>query len=150
MSKLLDKLKTYEDFELAFLMKYKIDSYMKERQKIVMEYIQSRNLTVENLNDLIKEYEHKKPWDTEKRCPRCKSNKLQSTRVMLKNTTNGSPEMYDSISNLRYEASKHEETICLVCGFMVDNPNNENWNRPIHGQVKKRSWFRKLVDMVIN
>lgn len=69
MAKLTDKLIAYKDFELAFIMKYKLDSYMKERQ---------------------------------------------------------------------YEV------------VMVDNPNNENWNRPTRGSKKNKGLIKRLINYVNN
>ena len=146
MSKLEKVLSTYEDFELAYLVKYKLDSYMKERQEIVFEHIKSRGLTPDILKSLVSQYDHKELWDNKKRCPRCKSAKLQSRRVSPKTGKGG---MYDEAAGLRYEESKVEETICLVCGFMVDNPNGENWDRPALGERnKKKGLFGRFGDFI--
>jgi len=146
MSKLEKVLSTYEDFELAYLVKYKLDSYMKERQEIVFEHIKSRGLTPDKLKSLVSQYDHKELWDNKKRCPRCKSAKLQSRRVSPKTGKGG---MYDEAAGLRYEESKVEETICLVCGFMVDNPNGENWDRPALGERnKKKGLFGRFGDFI--
>ena len=146
MSKLEKILSSYEDFELAYLVKYKLDSYMKERQEIVYEHIKKRGLTPEKLKSLVSQYDRKELWDTKKRCPRCKSAKLQSSRVSPKT---GNRDMYDAAANLRYEESKVEETICLVCGFMVDNLNNENWDRPALGERnKKKGLFGRFSDFI--
>jgi len=146
MSRLTEILSTYEDFELAYLVKYKLDSYMKERQEIVFEHIKTRGLTPEKLKSLISQYDQKKPWDTKKRCPRCKSAKLQSRKVVPKMGNRGK---YDEAANLRYEQSKVEETICMVCGFMVDNPNGENWDRPALGERnKKKGLFGRFRDFI--
>ena len=146
MSKLEKILSSYEDFELAYLVKYKLDSYMKERQEIVFEHIKSRGLTPDKLKSLVSQYDHKELWDTKKRCPRCKSAKLQSRMVVPKTGNRG---MYDEAANLRYEQSKVEETICMVCGFMVDNPNGENWDRPALGERnKKQGMLGRFSDFI--
>ena len=146
MSKLEKTLSSYEDFELAYLVKYKLDSYMKERQEIVFEHIKSRGLTPDKLKSLVSQYDCIALWDSKKRCPRCKSSKLQSRMVVPKSGNRG---MYDAAANLRFEESKIEETICLVCGFMVNNPNGENWDRPALGERnKKRGLFRWFSDFL--
>jgi predicted Zn-ribbon and HTH transcriptional regulator len=146
MNNLEKKLSSYEDFELAYLVKYKLDSYMNERQEIVFKHIKSRGLTPDKLKSLVSQYDRKELWDTKKRCPRCKSSKLQSRKVVPKSGNRG---MYDAAANLRFEESKVEETICMVCGFMVDNPNGENWNRPALGERnKKKGLLARFSDFI--
>ncbi len=135
MSRLTDTLSTYEDFELAFVVKYKLDSYMKETRLKVIEYIKSRELASEDIKSLIIEYESKQFDDNKERCPRCKSLKVGVESVDFYNTNSQSISIYDGI--------KKDKITCLVCGFLIENPNNEEWKR----QVEKSFW-NKLITRI--
>lgn len=143
MSRLLEVLSKYEDFELAFLTKYKLDSYMRKTREKVEAYINERGLSSEKISDLIFKYENKSFTDDEKRCPRCKSLKILTEKEEWSNTLGGSG-FSDEIARLDgfflgKKTEKNQKT-CLVCGFLVENPNNENWTRQINVFFWKK-WF---------
>lgn len=76
MDNVEEYLSQFEDFELAFFWRYKLDTYMEETQKEIMDYLKKRSLDEAKMKVLIEEYSQKSFPDHELRCPRCKSKKL--------------------------------------------------------------------------
>ena len=125
--KLKNILDTYDDSELAFLFKYKIDTYLEETKQSVQEYIKQRNLTETKINQLIKDVNKKNYNDNDKRCPRCKSLKTRTQEVELWRTNQYSPEAHDGLIG---KATYKDEVVCNVCGYWIKDPNLTKPQKP--------------------
>ena len=72
-------LDSLENFELAFLYKYKLDSLLEDSANKTRRYIKAKGLTRNKREALINEYKNKKINDKTARCSRCHSDKVQIT-----------------------------------------------------------------------
>ncbi len=72
-------LDSLENFELAFLFKYNLDSYLEDSSNKIKRYIKERGLTNAEIEFLINEYKNKEFNDSKARCSRCHSDKVQIT-----------------------------------------------------------------------
>ena len=112
MSDLYKILKDYKDFELAFLIKYKLTNYSDTTLKKIYEEIKLRDLKSCDLEKLIND---KLKIDIINHdfsiCPRCTSDKILSSReeyygdrVLFDKTPENQPKYID-------------HRICAVCGW---------------------------------
>lgn len=132
--KLIKLLDTYEDFELAFLYQYRLDTYMNDTQTSVKDYIKNkRGLTDEKIRELIDEIARLPVNPDGDRCPRCKSSKIKSDREELTNTSyNWDPAAIDGVFG---KATYTQKKICSVCGFVIKDDNNFNENKPLYKKL---------------
>ena len=121
-----DKLDTFEDFELAFLYKYQLPTYLADTQQKIRDYIfLKRNLSQEQIENLINENRNRKFVDDKERCPRCKSDKIRAEKVEVWNTTYGHP-MADALESISQKQKLKDHIICNVCGYVLDDPNESS------------------------
>jgi DNA-directed RNA polymerase subunit RPC12/RpoP len=109
MDNIEEYLSQFEDFELAFFWKYKLDTYMEGTQNEIKAYLRKRNLDEAKMNSLMEEYSHKLFPESELRCPRCKSKKLTTKR--------------DPIFTGRYYGAinlRNVHYICSICGLSFE------------------------------
>lgn len=125
-SKLISILDTYEDFELAFLSRYKLSSYMKGTRDSILQYMLSRELTPEKIELLIQKTSNTDfPNDVE-RCQRCKSSKLRTDNVEYYNTAAGTfANDAAAIDGLTGKATYKNQIICEICDLHISDPNYE-------------------------
>lgn len=116
-------IKSLSNQELAFLFKYKYDTYLATQKYRISNEIENRNLSAEELRGLIEDCRIEVSNDEENpNCPRCGSYKLryQATEAIntrsnlgsVANGVNGSASYFDSVS-------------CDVCGLIIDDENEE-------------------------
>ena len=127
MSLILDFLNGLDDYELAFFSKYKKDSYMKVTRKIISDFLLEKNLTERKIDRLISENPKSKLTDGKERCPRCYSDKIRKDKVEWTNTGGGigiddEVATWDGVGG---RATYKNEVICNVCGFWLEDPNQE-------------------------
>ncbi|MFT5724963.1 MAG: hypothetical protein ACI9JN_002086 [Bacteroidia bacterium] len=126
MSDLTTKLNEYQDFELAFIVKYKLDTYSDSVVKKLNEEIELRNLSKKSLENLIEEKAKNEIKEHQNKiCPRCTSQKIMTTKEEFHG--NNKAFGLDSGSPLTYIEVK----ICGVCGwnFTADESKYEKRNR---------------------
>ena len=141
MSRIKNFLNELDDYELAYFAKFKLLTYMKARQSEIKEYLVERNLNESKINKLISENPKSKLNDGEKRCERCYSNKIRKNKVEWTNTGGGFG-IGDEIATLDGIGGKttyKDEVICNVCGFWLEDPNQE---KPLSfsKKIKKGIW----------
>ena len=127
MSRILDFLNTLDDHELAFLARYKKDSYMKPTREIISEYLLKRNLSASKIDHLIANNPKSKLNDERERCPRCYSDKIRKDKVEWTNT-GGGIGLDDEIATwdgVGGRVTYKNEVICNVCGYWLIDPNQE-------------------------
>lgn len=142
-------LATYEDFELAFMYKYKLDQYLEPTREVIKKYISKRGLDDFKMEALIEVQKTKVyPDDGVERCPRCKSSKINIDDEPYYNTNvrGGDPILMDA-PNPTHEGGFSGKLVnvgiktCDVCGFRLNDPNNEYsksiWNR-IEGMFSRK------------
>ena len=126
MTKLEKILEQYEDFELAFLVKYKFNSYLETSKQAITSELSKRELTKEKLENLIAKYEHQRFHDSLLRCPRCFSTKIGKDSVVFWNTY-GRIGLADNIAvfdGMRGKETYKEKLTCMVCDFVINDPNS--------------------------
>ncbi len=105
-----------EDFELAFIVKYKINSYLPDTRKKIIDYVQERGLSAEDVEELI----NNNSWKTTdiNKCPRCGSSKIQKTINPKKNTTKA-----EALDGLMGKETYINSYLCNICDYK--SPLNE-------------------------
>jgi len=112
MNRILDILNNYTDTELAYLNKFRLDSYLPETQTKIKEYIlKIRGLKPKDLDDLIAKNVAMTHFENKLLCPRCKSDKIGKDKIW---------KTPDSHSNNEYHV------FCAVCGFILQEPKLKN------------------------
>jgi hypothetical protein len=120
---LLQILDTYEDFELAFLWKYKLSAYIEDTQAAILKYIQTkRGLSATALELLITDYTNKAFDDGQERCPRCKSAKITATDEEYWNTNDQSPLVL--LAGESGKSRSVKKLVCSVCDYIIQDLNN--------------------------
>ena len=127
MSKIEKYLSEFDDYELAFFAKYKLDTYLKNSQKNIDRILFKRGLTKSKIENLIDNNPKSKLNDNKERCPRCYSDKIRKDKVEFNNDSIGGSLVivsatYKAMTN---KVSYKNEVICNVCGFWLKDPNNE-------------------------
>ena len=135
MSRTDEFISSLEDFELAFLKKYKLKTYLKPTQEKVQREIERRRLFNRELDNLIEQRENN-PKNTG--CPRCDSNKIVTEKIEITNGSAGGGGAKIAYVGAA-AASGHDLTskgvrvVCHVCGYVLKDDN------------KKESVIRKSV-----
>mgnify|MGYP003657872169 CR=1 FL=1 len=127
MSRVLNFLNGLDDYELAFFAKYKRKSYMKETQEIISEFLAKKNLSESKIDRLISENPKSKLTDEKERCPRCFTDKVRKDKVEWTNTGGGIgiDDEVAALDGIDGRATYKNEVICNVCGFWLEDPNQE-------------------------
>ena len=148
MGRILDFLSGLDDYELAFFAKYKRNSYMKQTQEIISEFLITRSLSESQINRLISENPKSKLKDGKERCPRCYSSKIRKDAVEWTNTGGGIGIEDDvaTLDGLDGRATYKNEVICNVCGFWLVDPNQE---KPLTTSKKIINGIRDFIIAVL-
>lgn len=139
MSRVKIFLTELDDYELAYFAKFKLLTYMKETQSEIKKYLNERNLTESNIDQLISENPKSKLDDNKMRCPRCYSDKIRKNKVEWANTGGGIGigDEVATLDGLGGRTTYKNEVICNVCGNWLEDPNQEKplptSNRILHG-----------------
>jgi len=120
MSRVVDFLTDLSDFELAYFAKFKRQTYMTARQQEINDYLITRNLTEDKINELILSKPVSNLTDNNQRCPRCFSDKLIKENIEKINTSK--IEALDSLTGKKPYA---EKIVCNVCDYIIFDPNND-------------------------
>lgn len=128
MSRTDEFISSLEDFELAFLKKYKLKTYLKPTQDKVLQEIEKRRLFDRELEKLIHQKEHN-PGNTG--CPRCNSNKIRTERIELTNGSAGGGGAKIALVGAAMGSghdltSKGTRVTCLVCGFVLKDEDGKS------------------------
>ena len=118
-------LKQYEDFELAFLKKYKYDSYLSGSKKAIDSELNRRHLTTVKLDLLISNQNEIVHKDGKQRCPRCSSLKIAFDEVEYWNTY-GRPGYADNLAvydGIGGKQTYKQKISCMVCDYVIHDPN---------------------------
>jgi hypothetical protein len=140
----LDILFEFNDFELAYFAKFKMESYMVETQDVIKDYLKKREITEDRIEMLISENLKRKIIDNKERCPKCHSDKLRIEKVEWTKTIDqfsGDGEIA-SLDGLIGKATYKDEVECNVCGFILKDPNQKTF--------KKRTISQKISDSVLS
>jgi hypothetical protein len=100
---------------------------MKDSQSEIRKYLNERNLNESKIDKLISENPKSKLNDGEKRCERCYSNKIRKDKVEWTNTGGGIgiEDEIATLDGIGGKATYKDEIICNVCGFWLEDPNQE-------------------------
>ena len=124
MNKVEKILETYEDFELAFLLKFKVNNYLPESKQKIEKEVANRKLTDQDLQNLI-DKQLNIPFNPDCKkgcCPRCKSNKI------LKIDKNVRDIHHRGLLTALYLEGKLDSYThfkCSICGYDI-NPGDDN------------------------
>ena len=127
MSRVKKFLTELDDYELAYFAKFKLQTYMKDTQSEIKEFLSERNLNQSKIDRLILENPKSKLKDIKERCLRCYSDKIRKVKVEWTNTVGGigigdEVATWDGIGG---QATYKNEVICNVFGNWLEDPNQE-------------------------
>ncbi|GEM_PF-1715350 len=131
MSELTESLKDYQDFELAFLTKYRLEDAIADRE-VITDEIASRRLSGQDVQQLIDEKLSIEVRDhNNATCPRCTSQRIST----MKEEFHGNNKAFglDSGKPLTFIEYK----VCSICGwnFSVDETGFEKKDRVVRTLV---------------
>lgn len=110
MTDLEDLIKGYEDFEIAFLVYYRMDGFTENSRRIIENELIRRHLKKTDIDRLVAEKLAIKIKDHHQMiCPRCKSERILSTREMIRNKHEASEGLAGR--EPRYEDKRY----CSIC-----------------------------------
>lgn len=118
MDNIEEYLSQFEDFELAFFCKYKLETYMDESQNSIRAYIKKRNLDEEKMKALTEQYSNKKFPDGDLRCSKCKSKRLDIHKEKSFSFTSlNSIKYIEELIRYKDINSGNISFTCNVCGL---------------------------------
>lgn len=117
MSKVEAFLSQLQDFELAFLYKYKYPSYLDESQLLIRKEIEKRGLTDDAMKNHVRQYEFN---HSNSGCPRCNSLQNISQTVEFNNTN-----QYTGLDGLAGRTRYTSVVECAVCGWKLSDGNDQ-------------------------
>jgi len=119
MNKTEHFLKNLTDQELAFLVKCRLSSFLKNSQNKILLEVNSRHLNEKKLNSLIAN--PKQIFNSEhESCPKCFSNKIVTSSESLLWTSKA--QATDGLFlNKQTNVNRKE---CIICGFIIQDLNN--------------------------
>ena len=124
--KLKDKLSELEDFELAFIYKYRYDSFLEKTKNLIIRELESRNLKENQINSLINsrlEESKKKPAEDKViRCPRCTTQKIFDYYIEVDDTSDSNVINSYVGKGITRKIKKKE---CIICGYSI--PKKNSW-----------------------
>ncbi len=105
----------FENFEIAFLYKYRYDEFLKNTKSEINKEIERRHLTKEKIENLIKKKltSNNESDKNKKICPRCKSYKLV---LFEKEKDYYGATIFDFVDQDK-DPPKEKFLKCIVCGF---------------------------------
>ena len=100
---------------------------MKETQKIISNYLLKRGFSESKIDRLTSENSKSKLADEKERCPRCYSDKIRKNKVEWTNTSEeiGIESKIATWDGIGGRVTYKDEVICNVCGFWLEDPNQE-------------------------
>lgn len=126
MSNLTTKLAEYEDYELAFIVAYKMETFTDVVAMQVQDEADKRSLTKESMNALVQEKLEVEIRDhNQKICPRCTSkNILTNIEEFHGNNKAFGLDSGKPLTSIEYK-------VCGVCGwnFLTDETSHEKRSR---------------------
>jgi hypothetical protein len=145
MSRTDEFISSLADFELAFLKKYKLKTYLKPTQEKVKREIERRRLFNRELDRLIEQRENN---PKNMGCPRCDSNKIATEKIEMTNGSSGGGGAQiafvgAAVASGHDLSSKGTRVICYVCGYVLKDDNKkESIFRKF--SIKLREWLNNL------
>ena len=144
MSIIVKVLEKFEDWELAYFHKYKLNSYVAETQEKISTYILNvRGLKINSIDTLIENHSSKEINDQKERCPRCKTDKLRTDKVnwAIPLFHAGAEDELAMLYEIKTGKTYFKDKItCDVCGFLIEDPNNRTLKEKVFG-VLFDSWI---------
>lgn len=140
MSSITNFLDGLDNYELAYLSKFKRHTYMKETQSEIKGYLIDRYISESKIDKLISENPKSKLNDGKERCSRCYSDKIRKTEVEWTSTSSkgGYSDEIAALDGLAGRATYKTEVICNVCGLWLSDPNDREGT----------SLFKKIWDLI--
>lgn len=115
MSRIIDTLETYNETELAFLYRFKLETYSSSTQEKVIEFMENRGINEQRAIEIISQ----RSGTFKDGCPRCGSKKIIHEQVNLTNASENALIRARKTSN-----GKYVKEVCQVCGIIISDPND--------------------------
>jgi rubredoxin len=128
MSRTDQFISSLKNFELSFLRKYKLKSYLKATQYKILAEIQKRGLSEQDQNALMLALEFN-PDNTG--CPRCNSHKTRNDQIDISNEYAGGgigiAYWAAAVGSGHDLSSKGEKQICEICGYVLKDDEKKDF-----------------------
>ncbi len=139
MGKREEFISSLNKYELAFLYKYKVDTYMFDTQEYIKDAMSSKGISKEHVDDLIDEITEKAKENNLGGCPRCHSDKFFYLETVYDNTSQSAAKWDDNGFSSEMPTETTQE--CAVCGY------KEKVNTP--GGGKNRTIKNVLIVLAV-
>lgn len=119
-------LSQLDDNELAYFRKYKLQSYLPETQKEIVDFLKGRGITESDIEKLIANNPKSKLTEDRQRCPKCYTDKIRKEEIQWIDTANKG-DYFDEIASLdgiSRKATYKTKIGCNVCGYGIMKPNS--------------------------
>ena len=135
-------IENYNDIELAFFAKYRLNTYMPETQTIIKNEVKKRNFDIDKINRIVENIEFNSRIELGKnQCPRCFSKRLFPIEEEKFNETKSSaidPNSY------RTDVKKEKVLICQICGFNLKHGAKPSFISRLIKKIKKNTIANKV------
>lgn len=129
MSRVQQFLEGLQDYELAFLYKYKYATYFDNTQAAIRQELDKRKLDSFAIDNFVKDIEFN---STNTGCPRCNSKQHLTQQVEFTNT-----DRYTGLDGLAGRAEYTSRSECAVCGYLLYDGNEAASGSSIWQLLKK-------------
>ena len=132
MNRITKFLAELDDYELAYFVKFKLETYMPDTQSQIKNYISDKGLTQQQIEQLIATNPKRKSENGKIRCQRCSSDKIRTDKVEWTDTAYrpGFADEIATLDGLNGKATYKDQIVCNVCGFWIKDPNFEKKKKP--------------------
>lgn len=125
-SKIEELVNSLEQFEIAFLLKYRLNSLMKPTKNKIIAIAESKGISLTNYESIIKIRLKENPVPSENQCPRCTSEKYFAHKVEVDDLSQSN--QIDSLAG-RGKVAFEERRSCIVCGLPHEQRTMWSWKQ---------------------
>lgn len=117
---------SFEPFEIAFLLKYRLKGFMKPTQDKIIALAELKEVSLKNYESMIDERLENNSVLRDSQCPRCTSEKYFAHEVEVEDVSQSN--QIDSLAG-RGKMATEERRSCIVCGLAHEQRTRWSWKQ---------------------